>query len=104
MMRYLLLLSFIFLFRLQTGLELNILNLRPPQDSEWEEIQAEDVETDQDLVFSSGVTSFGRPTYEQLEAMAKVFDEVWLKEHEISGFPFFFFFFFNVCTVFCITN
>lgn len=45
------------------------------EDSDWEEIQAEDVETDQNMVISSGATSFGRPTYEQLEAMAKVFDE-----------------------------
>lgn len=66
------------------------------QDSDWEEIQAEDVETDQDLVISSGAISFGRPTYEQLEAMAKVFDEVWSKETGISCFPYFWY----VCMVF----
>lgn len=65
------------------------MKLLPLQDSDWEEIQAEDVETDQDLVISSGATSFGRPTYEQLEAMAKVFDEVWSKEPGISCFLYF---------------
>lgn len=46
------------------------------QGSDWEEVQAEDVEADKDLLYSAGVTSFGRPTNEHLEAMAKVFNEV----------------------------
>lgn len=46
------------------------------QDSDWEEVQAEDVEAEKDLLYSAGATSFGRPTHEHLEAMAKVFNEV----------------------------
>ena len=46
------------------------------QDSDWEEVGAEDVEADKDLLYSAGITSFGRPTNEHLEAMAKVFNEV----------------------------
>ncbi|KAL5553552.1 hypothetical protein UlMin_040953 [Ulmus minor] len=45
------------------------------QDSDWEEVGAEDVEADKDLLYSAGITSFGRPTNEHLEAMAKVFNE-----------------------------
>ncbi|KAK9276415.1 hypothetical protein L1049_005948 [Liquidambar formosana] len=45
------------------------------EDSDWEEVQAGDVETDQDLLYSAGVTSFGRSKNEHLDAMAKVFDE-----------------------------
>ncbi|EXB44967.1 hypothetical protein L484_026556 [Morus notabilis] len=45
------------------------------EDSDWEEVQAEDVEAEKDLLYSVGVTSSGRPTHEHLEAMAKVFDE-----------------------------
>ncbi|GMH26202.1 hypothetical protein Nepgr_028045 [Nepenthes gracilis] len=40
------------------------------EDSDWEEVEA-----DQDLVYTSGAKSFGRPTYEHLSAMAKVFEE-----------------------------
>ncbi|GAB2297097.1 hypothetical protein Dimus_031196 [Dionaea muscipula] len=45
------------------------------EDSDWEEIEAGDVETDQSLVFVAGAKSLGRPTFEELAAMAKVFDE-----------------------------
>ncbi|GMN38872.1 hypothetical protein TIFTF001_008103 [Ficus carica] len=45
------------------------------EDSDWEEVQAEDVEAEKDLLYSAGATSFGRPTHEHLEAMAKVFNE-----------------------------
>lgn len=50
------------------------------QDSDWEEVQAGDAEMDQDLLHSLSATSSGRPTYEHLEAMEKVFNKVW-KEH-----------------------
>lgn len=58
----------------------NIWSFEPKlwQDSDWEEVQAGDVETDQDLLYSAGVTSFGRSKNEHLDAMAKVFNEVWL--------------------------
>lgn len=46
------------------------------QDGDWEEIEAEDADTDKDLLYSAGLTSFSRPTHEHLEAMAKVFSEV----------------------------
>lgn len=45
-------------------------------DSDWEEVEAEDGELDKDLMYSAGVTSFGRPSHEHLEAMAKTFDKV----------------------------
>lgn len=46
------------------------------QDSDWEEVQAGDAEMDQDLLHSLSATSSGRPTYEHLEAMEKVFNKV----------------------------
>ena len=46
------------------------------QGSDWEEVNAEDVEGDKDLLYSAGATSFSRPSSEHLEAMAKVFNEV----------------------------
>ncbi|KAM2330241.1 hypothetical protein ACFX1X_021099 [Malus domestica] len=45
------------------------------QDSDWEEVEAEDGELDKDLMYSAGVTSFGRPSHEHLEAIAKTFDK-----------------------------
>ncbi|GAY68728.1 hypothetical protein CUMW_266420 [Citrus unshiu] len=41
------------------------------EDSDWEEVQEGDVESDKDLIYSTGAASLGRPTYEHLEAMAK---------------------------------
>lgn len=46
------------------------------QDSEWEEVQAEDAETDQDILYSAGLTSSGRVSNHYLESMAKAFNEV----------------------------
>lgn len=46
------------------------------QDSDWEEAQAGDAEADQDLLYSVGDTSYSRPSYEYLDAMAKAIDEV----------------------------
>ncbi|KAJ9163429.1 hypothetical protein P3X46_023097 [Hevea brasiliensis] len=43
-------------------------------ESDWEEIQEGDVESDKNL-FSAARTSCGRTTYDQLEAMAKAFNE-----------------------------
>ncbi|XP_031273674.1 importin-9 [Pistacia vera] len=51
------------------------------QDS-WEEVHEEDVESDKDLLYSSGATTLGRPTYEHLEAMAKVYNENQDDEYE----------------------
>lgn len=45
------------------------------EDSDWEEVQAEDVEAEKDMLYSAVATSFGRPSHEHLEAMAKVFNE-----------------------------
>ncbi|XP_059648675.1 uncharacterized protein LOC132294728 [Cornus florida] len=45
------------------------------EDSEWEELQAGDVEADEDLLYSAGAGSHSRPTYEYLDAMAKAFNE-----------------------------
>ncbi|XP_024041440.1 importin-9 isoform X3 [Citrus clementina] len=45
------------------------------EDSDWEEVQEGDVESDKDLIYSTGAASLGRPTYEHLEAMAKVYNE-----------------------------
>lgn len=47
------------------------------QDTDWEEVDTEDAETDQDLLYSASAKLHGRPTYEYLDAMAKAFDEVW---------------------------
>lgn len=44
------------------------------EDSDWEEVEAEDVEIDQDLLHAGTAKSFGRPTHEHLAAMAKVFE------------------------------
>lgn len=46
------------------------------QDSEWEEVEAEDAETDQDILYSAGSTISGRVKNSYLESMAKTFDEV----------------------------
>ncbi|XP_041010366.1 importin-9 isoform X1 [Juglans microcarpa x Juglans regia] len=44
-------------------------------DSDWEEVQTEDIETDKDLFDSLCTTSSGRPTYGHLEAIEKVFNK-----------------------------
>ncbi|KAK3015406.1 hypothetical protein RJ639_007478, partial [Escallonia herrerae] len=46
------------------------------EDSEWEELEAGDVELHQDLIYSGGASSYSRPTSGCLDAMAKAFDEV----------------------------
>ncbi|CAK9157331.1 unnamed protein product [Ilex paraguariensis] len=45
------------------------------EDSEWEEVQAGDVETGCELLYSAGATSDSRPTYDYLDAMARAFNE-----------------------------
>ncbi|OVA12506.1 hypothetical protein BVC80_9011g12 [Macleaya cordata] len=45
------------------------------EDSDWEEVQAQDGFTDQELIYSAGPTSAGKPTTEHLDVMAKVFNE-----------------------------
>ncbi|KAF5184289.1 importin-9-like [Thalictrum thalictroides] len=45
------------------------------EDSDWEEVQGRDDDTNKDLLYSTGVTSYGRPTVEHLDAIAKVFNE-----------------------------
>lgn len=45
------------------------------EDSDWEEAQAGDAEADQDLLYSVGDTSYSRPSYGYLDAMAKAIDE-----------------------------
>ncbi|KAK3001681.1 hypothetical protein RJ639_021884 [Escallonia herrerae] len=45
------------------------------EDSEWEELEAGDVELNQDLIYSGGASSYSRPTSGCLDAMAKAFDE-----------------------------
>ncbi|XP_021815145.1 importin-9 isoform X2 [Prunus avium] len=45
------------------------------QDSDWEEVEADDVELDKDLMYSAGVTSSGRPSHQHLEAIAKAFNK-----------------------------
>lgn len=45
------------------------------EDSDWEEAQAGDAEADQDLLYSVCDTSYGRPSYEYLDAMAKAVNE-----------------------------
>ncbi|KAF7136635.1 hypothetical protein RHSIM_Rhsim08G0040600 [Rhododendron simsii] len=45
------------------------------EDSDWEEAQAGDAEADQELLYSVGDTSYSRPSYEYLDAMAKAIDE-----------------------------
>uniref|UniRef100_A0A0R0K8N9 Uncharacterized protein n=1 Tax=Glycine max TaxID=3847 RepID=A0A0R0K8N9_SOYBN len=44
------------------------------QDSDWEEVQADGIENDKEFLYSVS-TSSGKATNEQLEAMAKVFNE-----------------------------
>ncbi|CAL5350037.1 unnamed protein product [Camellia sinensis] len=44
------------------------------EDSEWEEVQG-DLEADQDLLHSAAATSYTRPSYEYLDAMAKALNE-----------------------------
>lgn len=46
------------------------------QDSEWEEVDAEDAETDQDILYPAGGTLSGRVKNSYLESMAKAFNEV----------------------------
>ncbi|CAL0308014.1 unnamed protein product [Lupinus luteus] len=41
------------------------------EDSDWEEVQADGIEND----YSVSTSNLGKPTYEHLEAMAKVFNE-----------------------------
>ncbi|KAK2994344.1 hypothetical protein RJ640_017856 [Escallonia rubra] len=45
------------------------------EDSEWEELEAGDVELNQDLIYSGGASSYSRPTSGCLDAMAKAFEE-----------------------------
>jgi hypothetical protein len=49
------------------------------QDSDWEEVQTDGLDNDKE--FLSSVSALGKPSYEHLEAMAKVFNEVWLIYH-----------------------
>uniref|UniRef100_A0A2C9UK89 Uncharacterized protein n=1 Tax=Manihot esculenta TaxID=3983 RepID=A0A2C9UK89_MANES len=51
------------------------------QESDWQEIDKGDAKSDKNL-FSAANTSFGRLVYDQLEAIAKAFDEV--SCHKIS--------------------
>ncbi|XP_058775498.1 uncharacterized protein LOC131649758 isoform X2 [Vicia villosa] len=43
------------------------------EDSDWEEVQTDGIENDKEFLHS--VSALGKPTYEHLEAMAKVFSE-----------------------------
>ncbi|XP_034199344.1 importin-9 isoform X1 [Prunus dulcis] len=45
------------------------------EDSDWEEVEADDVQLDKDLMYSAGVTSSGRPSHQHLEAIAKAFNK-----------------------------
>ncbi|KAK7309960.1 hypothetical protein RJT34_07123 [Clitoria ternatea] len=45
------------------------------EDSDWEEVQAEATEKDKEFLYSLSTSASGKPTYEHLEAMAKVFNE-----------------------------
>ncbi|PIA39533.1 hypothetical protein AQUCO_02600173v1 [Aquilegia coerulea] len=45
------------------------------EDSDWEEVRGRDDDIDKDLLYSAGGTSYGRPTVEHLDAIAKVFNE-----------------------------
>lgn len=49
------------------------------QDSDWEEVQTDGIENDNEFLCS--MSTPGKPTFEHLEAMAKVFNEVWLIYH-----------------------
>ncbi|XP_038707498.1 importin-9 [Tripterygium wilfordii] len=44
-------------------------------DSDWEEVQEGDVDSDNDLMYSANGVSFGKSSYDHLEAMAKAFNE-----------------------------
>lgn len=44
------------------------------EDSDWEEVDAGDADIDQDLLHVTTVKSSGKPAYEHLAAMAKVFE------------------------------
>lgn len=46
------------------------------QESDWEEVQSEDVKIDKDTLNSLCAESSIRPTYEHLTAMEKVFNKV----------------------------
>ena len=46
------------------------------QDDEWEEVEAEDTETNQNMLYSAGANISGRVKNSYLESMAKSFDEV----------------------------
>ncbi|CAL9216293.1 unnamed protein product [Arabidopsis halleri] len=41
------------------------------EDSEWEEVHEGDAKTEKDLLRSAGASQFSKPTYDQLEAMAR---------------------------------
>ncbi|PNY15107.1 importin-9-like protein, partial [Trifolium pratense] len=43
------------------------------EDSDWEEVQTDGIDNDKE--FLSSVSALGKPSYEHLEAMAKVFNE-----------------------------
>ncbi|KAK7306998.1 hypothetical protein VNO77_39674 [Canavalia gladiata] len=45
------------------------------EDSDWEEVRADDIENDKEFLYSVSTSASGKPTYEHLEAMAKVFNE-----------------------------
>ena len=49
------------------------------QDSDWEEVQNGDA-TPHDIVYSASVPSNANPSVEHLNAMAKVFDEVYISK------------------------
>lgn len=44
------------------------------QDSDWEEVGAGDADVDQDLLHVATAKSSGKPAYDHLAAMAKVFE------------------------------
>ena len=44
------------------------------QDSDWEEVDAEDAEVQQSFLHASPAKLSGKPDYEHLAAMAKVFE------------------------------
>ncbi|XP_061340702.1 uncharacterized protein LOC133287159 isoform X2 [Gastrolobium bilobum] len=45
------------------------------EDSDWEEVQADGIENDKEFLYSVSTSASGKPTYEHLEAMAKLFNE-----------------------------
>ncbi|KAJ7954019.1 Importin 9 [Quillaja saponaria] len=52
------------------------------EDSDWEEVQAGEIDGDTDFPYSISAASSSRPTYDHLEAMAKVFNEDKENEYE----------------------